>query len=200
MKKWQLFISILVLFCGCVSADNQKLPYKTQNVDYGSFTIELPVNWKPLTVEYEDSAVGNIQIDNTSFISFDLGQYSNNLNEDDFEDYYELMDGKVYLIDKSSSRNNRKLNYFGKADNATLEKVRKSNVKWVAIDGYKTKVLIAKKTGVGLTGIYIDSLGLENGTKVKFVMSGKDLSLQQQGQFLTAIKTLKFFNKPTVLK
>jgi hypothetical protein len=200
MKKWQLFIPILVLFYGCMSVDNQKLSYKTQNVDYGSFTIELPLNWKPLTVEYEDSAIGNIQIDSITFIGFDIGQYSNNLDEDDFEDYYEIMDGKVYLIDKSSSRNNRKLNYFGKTDNVTLEKVRKSNVKWVTIDGYKTKLLTAKKPGVGLTGIYIDSLRLENGTKIKFVMSGKGLSSQQQDQFLTAIKTLKFYNKPTVLK
>lgn len=171
----------------------------TKLIDYGSFTMEVPLNWKPLAVEFEDSAIGNIQIGKKSFISFDLGQYSNPLNEDDFGEYYKISDGNIYLVDKSSTLKNKKLNYFGKVDSINLEKVRRDKVEWIIIDGFKTKLLTPKKAGRGFVGVYIDSLSNDNGTKIKLMMSGY-LTPTQQEEFMSAIKTLKFYNKPTALK
>jgi len=188
------------LLQGCIMHNDKKTAYKTKLVDYGTFTMQVPLTWKPLTVEYEDSAVGNIQIDEHTFIIFDCGRYSNPLNEDDFDDYYTISDKKVYLVDKSSTPNNRKYNYFGKADSTTLEKVRRSKIEWISLDNYNAKLLVPKKPGAGITGVYIDSLWDDNGGKIKFVMSSSTLTTTQQNQLLTAFKTLKFYHQPTALK
>jgi len=197
-RSFVLLLIGIALF-GCNT--NNKPPYKTKLIDYGSFTMEVPVGWKPGEVYIEDSAVGQIQVDSNKFIGFDLGAYSNPLNEDNFGDHYTIEDHKIYLVDKSSTSNKQKLTYYSVADSADLQQVRQSKVEWIKIDGYPTKLLVEKIPGKGITGIYIADLWNGDGGKANFQISSPNLSSIQQLQFIAAIKTLKFYaNKRTELR
>jgi len=192
MKTRSLILLLLgIALLGC--SINNKAPYKTKLIDYGSFTMEVPVGWKPSDVYVEDSAVGHIQIDSNKFIGFDLGLYSNNLNEDNFGDHYTVEDHKIYLIDKSSTPNNQKLTYYAEADSANLQKIRLSKIEWIKIDGYDAKLLVTKIPGKGTTGVYIANLWSGSSAKANLQISGHNLSSTQQLQLITAIKTLKFY-------
>ncbi|AMR34241.1 hypothetical protein A0256_23705 [Mucilaginibacter sp. PAMC 26640] len=163
----------------------------TKLIQYPQFSIRVPKQWVRLEVETEDSFFGYIQIGKDEFVGFDLGWYSNNLNEDEFGDYYQVEDGKVYKFRRSKKRKERLL--IGKADSTTLESVRRNKVAWIYIDGHKAKLITPKVTTRGTTGVYIDSLWMQGCCKVKFQMSTSNLTFLQQQQLIAAIKTLKFY-------
>src|SRR5688500_6116296 len=80
MKKFLTAIIVIGL-----TACNQttKPRIDTKIMDFGSFTIETPQSWKAIKEQGVDSYVGSIAIDNQDTLSFDLGQYSNKLYEND---------------------------------------------------------------------------------------------------------------------
>ncbi|MFM9951533.1 MAG: hypothetical protein ACKV1O_26600 [Saprospiraceae bacterium] len=71
---------LLLLFIGC---ENNKQTTDYQTLDLGLFTIETPNGWTKIEAQGVDSYVGQIVIDNTDTLHFDLGWYSNKLNEYD---------------------------------------------------------------------------------------------------------------------
>jgi len=123
-------------------------------LDFGSFTIEAPNNWTKVKVQGIDSYVGRIAIGNTDTLEFDLGPYSNSLNENDDD-----------------------------------------QVSWAIIDGRKSKIVKQSKSGVGITGIYIDSLWKNDWDVIRFNLYGMNLHPDNQRLLLKTIQTLKFFNK-----
>lgn len=69
-------------------------------------------------------------------------------------------------------------------------KINKNHFK--SISGYNAKIVSPKKSGNGLTGIYIDSLGTSSIGKIKFNLYSLNLNTKNQKELLTAIKTIKF--------
>ena len=90
--KWTLIG--LYSFC-CVLCYGQKHVQKTKTVDFKKFTIAVPVEWEWIKVKGEDSYVGEIQIDNKTKLNFDMGYYSNPLDDDEdlTKNYYIKIDG-----------------------------------------------------------------------------------------------------------
>lgn len=177
-----LSLLILLLFCSCKT---QKKNTESHLLDFKSFTIETPVLWTKITSRGIDSYVGGIQIDSTEVASFDLGLYSNDLNEfvklnlhDTTYAFVSTSDSPTLIVDSNF-----------------MEKIKKCKVVWDTIDGYKAKLVIPINSGFGVTGVYIDSLWQLNSQNVKFQLSGNNLNPANETKFLKAIKTLRFHGK-----
>ena len=156
-------------------------------LDFGSFTIETPDNWTQIEEQIPyDSFVGSIAVDANDTIYFDLGLYSNNLTE-----YLKMNDGNstlFYLKENSS-------NHIVKGDSLTIDSLVKSKFIWDIIDHRKAKIVAPKISGIGTTGIYIDSLWKVEDNIDKFNLYGTDLNPVTEKLLLESIKTLKFIQK-----
>ncbi|MFD0749785.1 hypothetical protein ACFQZS_06505 [Mucilaginibacter calamicampi] len=160
--------------------------------------MEVPKNWKRVDVKGIDSFVGRIDIDSAKSIGFNMGWYCDNLEEGKFTDYYNIDFGNVYIPDTSKKRatdNTTYWKYFGKADRATIAKVKRQVSVYTNIDQYRAKIVTPKVTGIGITGVYIDSLWKAGDSPEGFVLCGENLTFKQQRQLLSAIKTLRFYQK-----
>ncbi|WPU96810.1 hypothetical protein SNE25_14905 [Mucilaginibacter sabulilitoris] len=194
--KFIFALLVIVTACSNNQKQNNCKDANLKLLDYGTFTIQVPKQWRKMEVgPPEDSYVGYIQINEKALVSFDFGRYSNSLNEDDNNYYYQIEDGKVFMIEKSSTPNNVKLKYFGIADSATLEKVRRNKIEWIKVDGKTAKLITPKKHGVGTTGVYIDNLWIVQGSKIKIQINAQNLPKEQEKQLLSAIRSLKFYQK-----
>lgn len=187
-------IFICLLLSNCTNTAKKStigLTYRTKLIDYGTFIIEVPESWVNEGIGVEDSYVGNIKIGKDSLVSFDLGKYSNSLNEEGGE-YFDITEGNVYVPDKSSRPEKRAWKIFGKADSATLEKVKRNKVKWDYIDNYRAKLVVPKIKGIGTTGVYFDSLWANGDSKIGFVLARRNLKPIHQQQLLNAVYSLHF--------
>ncbi len=176
MKK---YLIIVFTFFLCCTNGNKTL-------DFEQFTIEVPNNWQVINERGIDSYVGRIAIDETDTISFDLGWYSNSLED---EEEYMIEDGSVYLKDIKKPNSYK---FYGKADTTDLEKFKKTERIIAMINNRKVEIVKPKKSGYGITGIYIDSLWGKEFQIDKFQLNGKDLKTENEILLLKAIKTLKF--------
>ena len=130
-------------------------------LDYGYFTILVPESWKQVNVKGIDSFVGEINIDSTTVINFDLGWYSNSLSEGRSTTYYSVESGNIYIPDitiKQNLKDPTHWKYFGKADSNKVEKLKREHTTWFNIGNYRAKLITPKRIGLGTTGVYIDSL------------------------------------------
>jgi hypothetical protein len=75
------------------------------------------------------------------------------------------------------------------------DKYRKNNVTWDTIDGRKAKIVYPRKSGVGITGVYIDSLWISGADVDRFNLYGVNLSADNERQVLKSLQTLKFRKK-----
>ena len=184
MKK---FLKISIILFGLLSCDSRKTTDDAKTLDFGSFTIETPNGWTKIKERGIDSYVGRIAIDESDTLEFDLGRYSNDLTE-----YQEVKmgDGKIYYISSYDTAYSTTL-----VDSANKEKVVKSNVTWDTIDDRRAKVLSPIKSGIGTTGIYIDSLWQAGSDASKFNLYGTNLKPANGKAVLLAFKTLKFHKR-----
>jgi hypothetical protein len=174
---------LLVLLISC--SDNNTKTGK-QILNFGSFTIEVPNSWTKLKGKGVDSYVGRIAIDNVDTVDFDLGWYSNKLTED-----------AQQIVGRSKFRDNDKLDTseIGKVRNQNREDTDiyiKNKISWDTIDGRKAKIVSPIKSGIGTTGIYIDSLWISGSDVDRFNLYGNNLKPSNEQLFLVALKTLKF--------
>lgn len=148
-----LLTIILATLPGCT--DKQRGGTKT--LDFGEFTIDVPSTWQTVRTKGMDSYVGLMTLDHGDTVSFDLGWYSNSLEE---EYKFKVENGDVYLKNEKESISNSVLfGFYGKADTVDIEKFKVNNVTWTTIDGKRAKLIQPKNTGTGTTGIYFDSCG-----------------------------------------
>src|ERR1700733_2575280 len=129
MRTSTLFAAIFLYACspGRQMGNKQLLTFDSY---MGSFSIEAPNTWTKIKEQGIDSYVGRIAIDTKDTLGFDLGYYSNDLTEQEPDDYT----GNDY------------------------QKHTKTKVQWDSINGRYAKLVIPKKYGIGVSGIYIDSL------------------------------------------
>ena len=178
MKQLVFAIFFSTLLVSCTQNDRQ-----TQILDFGTFTIETPKGWKKIHQRSIDSQVGCIAIDTKDTLYFDLGWYSNDLNE-----FGEIdIDGKKFYIDPSVNGHHARI-----YDSSAKEELIKSDVSWTKIDNLNAKILSPIKSGIGTTGIYIDSLWERGADVDKFNLYGRNLSPKNERDALAAFKTLKF--------
>lgn len=72
------------------------------------------------------------------------------------------------------------------------DKYKKNNVSWDTIDGRKAKIVFPRNSGIGTTGIYIDSLWQSGSDVDRFNLYGINLKPTNEKLFLQALRTLKF--------
>jgi hypothetical protein len=120
---------------------------ETKTLDFGEFTIDVPSTWQPVRAKGIDSYVGLMTLDHGDTVSFDLGWYSNPLEE---EYKFKVENGDMYLMNEKESTSNSVLfEFYGKADTVDIEKFKVNNVTWTTIDGKRAKLLQPKNIGTG---------------------------------------------------
>jgi hypothetical protein len=178
----------LFFFFGCLDSRHKS---DKQTLDFGSFTIETPKGWTRIKAQGIDSYIGEIAIDNTDTLHFDLGWYSNNLNE------YEptILDSSMISSIDTSLVNISEIIFVKNSRRVDPDKYKKNNVSWDTTDGYIAKIVFPRQSGIGTTGIYIDSLWQSGSGIDRFNLYGNNLSSVNEKKLLAALKTLKFHRK-----
>jgi hypothetical protein len=173
------------LLVGCTDI---KLKGDKQVLDFGLFSIETPNGWTKIKERGSDSYVGRIAIDKTDTLSFDLGWYSNKLDE---PEPTILNSSLIGSIDTSTVDMNDVI--FVK-NGALVDpgKYKKNNILWETIDGRKAKIVFPRQSGIGTTGIYIDSLWQSGSAIDRFNLAGLNLKPVNEKSLLEALRTLKF--------
>ena len=182
--KMQKLLIITIISAGLISCTETKTAGETKALDFGAFTIETPNTWTKIKVSGIDSYVGRIAIDEGDTLNFGLGWYSNDLTE--YQDV-KLGNGRTYYISAADTAYSPTL-----VDSANKDAVVTRNVTWDTIDARGAKILAPIKTGIGTTGIYIDSLSQAGSDVDKFNLYGTDLKSHNEKKVLAAFKTLKF--------
>ena len=166
---------------------------QTNTLDFKTFTIEVPKTWDAIQEKGTDSYVGRIAIDNNDTLFFDLGWYSNSLGE---EKPYIIENDRVLIINEhKSTATNSFYEYYGRADTTDLEKFLKNKISCQKIDNKNAKIVRPKRSGIGITGVYIDSLWVAGCGIDRFCLSGNNLKPKNERILLEALKTIKFFQK-----
>jgi hypothetical protein len=192
MPPRQMRLRYAILLLTLLSCTDKKRG-GTKTLDFGEFTIAVPSTWQPVRAKGIDSYVGLMTLDHGDTVSFDLGWYSNPLEEE-----YKFMveNGDVYLKNEKESTSNSVLfEFYGKADTVDIEKFKINQVILTTIDGKKAKIIRPRQTGYGMTGIYFDSLWVAGSGTDRFQMNGTDLHPDNERQLLKAFETLKFTKK-----
>jgi len=188
---------ILLLFTivfGLTASSQTELRRDTTTLDFGLFTIETPKSWTKIKERGTDSYVGRIAIDNKDTLDFDLGWYSNKLYETG--DTIILHKSLINSID-TSAMNIAEILFVDDSSSNYLnpDKYRKNNYSWDTIDGRKAKIIYPRQSGIGTTGIYIDSLWVGGSDIDRFNLYGINLKPENEKKVLQAIRTLKFHKK-----
>jgi hypothetical protein len=175
------FLLLLILSC-----TDKKFNVNNQILDFGAFSIEAPNSWIKINRQGADSYVGIIAIDKNDTLNFDLGWYSNDLTEH-----------VPQIIERSMLKNIDALDttqfiIVESTKGIDPNKLKKTKVVLDTIDGYKTKVVIPKQSGIGITGIYIDSLWKSGSGNDRFNLYGTNLKPENEKIFIRVIKTIKF--------
>jgi hypothetical protein len=160
----------------------------TKTLDFGEFTIDVPATWQQVKATGIDSYVGLMTLDNGDTVSFDLGWYSNSLEE---EYNFMVQDGDVFLR-REITPDSGVYEFYGKVDTVDIEKFKVNNVTWTTIDGKRAKLILPKRTGSGMTGVYFDSLWVAGSGIDRFQMNGTNLHPDNERQLVKAFETLKF--------
>jgi hypothetical protein len=82
--------------------------------------------------------------------------------------------------------------YRAKSPQFDLDDFRKQNVFFKEVAGVKGKLILPRVDGVGVTGLYVDSLTHNEGGKVSFNMYGTNLSTSQQETLVGIFESIRF--------
>jgi hypothetical protein len=84
----------ILIFCfSCIGRQE-----KVKTIDFKKFSLETPSTWDKFKLWIEDSYVGGIKLDSGDEVTFDLGLYSNRLDDIDSLTHnfkWILIDGRV---------------------------------------------------------------------------------------------------------
>jgi hypothetical protein len=176
------------LFLLMISCTDSKPKDGKQTLDFGSFSVETPNGWTKIKEKGIDSYVGRIAIDKTDTLEFNLGWYSNKLNEDDPT----ILDSSMIGAIDTSIADIKDIIFVKNRALVDPDKYKKNNFSWDTIDGRKAKIVFPRQSGIGTTGIYIDSLWQSGSDVDRFNLYGVNLKPDNERLFLAALKMLKF--------
>jgi hypothetical protein len=175
---------IILLFISCTDIKPKKAKH---TLDFGSFTIETPSSWTKIRAKGIDSYVGKIAIDSNETLYFDLGWYSNTLTEDEPQ-----IVERSLLQHMSNTVDTSDLIIVDSRNGIDPDKYKRNNISWDTIDGRKAKIVSPIRSGIGTTGIYIDSLWQAGSDIDRFNLYGNNLKPANEKSLLEALKTLRF--------
>ncbi|GHE69424.1 MULTISPECIES: hypothetical protein [Roseivirga] len=174
-RYWLISLLVLPVLGACSDS---------QIIDYGEFEIEVPLDWKTVSIQGIDSDVGGLITSEGDTLIYDLGWYTFDPEEEDVEFQYNL----VYLEGLKANE---------EVDIDSLYERRidiKHSYETAEIDCFKAK-LVMPLDSLGLfTGVFIDSLSVSDGGVTKFGFYGTDLDKRIQQEFISAIRSISFKN------
>lgn len=185
----KLLTAIFILGLTACSQTKPNTEFKTLN--FGLFTIETPQAWAKVKVHGIDSYVGRIAIDDKDTLDFDLGWYSNSLYEYDPN----ILDSSLISQIDTNDVNFHSYVFVKSRKAVDPDEYRKNNVSWDTIDGRRAKVVYPRISGIGVTGVYIDSLWQAGMGVDRFNLYGTNLKPDNEWKVLQALRTLKFHKK-----
>ena len=180
----------IVLF-GLLACHQIQPKQNIKTLDFGAFTIEIPKSWTQIKEKGTDSYVGRIAIDEKDTIDFDLGWYSNKLDEIDPT----ILDSSMMADIDTSGGPNRNIIWVKNMRAVDLDNYRKNNVSWDIIDGRRAKIVYPRQAGIGTTGVYIDTLWISGTAVDHFNLYGDNLRPDIEKEVLQAIRTLRFHKR-----
>jgi hypothetical protein len=186
MKRLLTLISLI----GLTTCNQSNHKSDTKTIDFGAFSVRTPQSWQQIKARGTDSYVGRIAIDEKDTLDFDLGAYANTLSESEpaimdrsmlryFEQIGQRVDTSEMIIVES-----RKV--------IDPDKYKKQNVSWDTIDSLKAKIVYPRRSGIGITGVYIDSLWVRGLDIDRFNLYGDNLKPANEKKVLEVLRTLKF--------
>lgn len=187
MKK---FLTAIIVI-GLTACNQTKPKGDTKTLDFGAFSIETPKSWTAIKEHGVDSYVGSIAIDDKDTIAYDLGWYSNRLYEYDPT----ILDSSMMANIDTSMVDTSEVIFVKNKMKVDPDKYRKNNVLWDTIEGRKAKIVYPRKSGIGTTGVYIDSLWVSGSDVDRFNLYGENLKPYNEKKVLQALRTLKFRKK-----
>ena len=182
---------ITILIFGLFACNQTNTKADTKILDFGVFTIETQESWTKIKEQGTDSYVGRIAIDNNDTLDFDLGWYSNKLYETDVT----ILDSSMMNLVDTNAADFYSIIFVKDKNLVDPDKYRKNNISWDTIDGYKAKIVYPRQSGIGITGIYIDSLWQAGSDVDRFNLYGTNLKPDNEKKLLAALQTLKFHKK-----
>ena len=177
-----------IIIIGLTFCSPSQRGHDTKILDFGSFTITVPQSWGKIEHQGIDSYVGAIAIDERDTLEFDLGWYSNKLYEDDPT----ILDSNMISDIDTSMMDTSEVIFVKNRMSVDPDKYRKNNVSWDTIDGRRAKIVYPRISGIGTTGVYIDSLWISGSGVDRFNLYGDNLTPENERKVLKAIETLKF--------
>ena len=183
--------TLLIVFFGLSSCRHGQPDQNTKTLDFGAFSIETPKSWTQIRERGTDSYVGRIAIDAKDTLEFDLGWYSNNLYEYDPT----ILDSDMISSIDTFRRNIRDIIFVKNSRHLDPDKYRRNNISWDTIDGRKAKIVYPRESGIGMTGIYVDSLFISGSEVDRFNLYGNNLRPSNEREVLAALRTLKFHKR-----
>ncbi|UWY26792.1 hypothetical protein N4T20_13795 [Flavobacterium sp. TR2] len=182
-----IFGSILIISC------KPKSEFKT--IDFVEFEITVPRQWNELKFKGIDSYVGGIITPEKDSLIFDIGRYSSDITEEDFVIIYDKR--RYNELNENEKKLLKKENYLiidSISQEVDREKYRRQKFVVEKVDCFQAKFITPRKSGLGVTGIYIDSLrgNSKDFTKVRMCFYGYNLKQRTQQQFVNALRTIKF--------
>jgi hypothetical protein len=184
------FITAILIF-GLFACNQTQSKHDTKILDFGSFTVEVPTSWTKIKEKGFDSYVGKIAIDNKDTLDFDLGWYSNKLYETEIT----ILDSSMMNSIDTNAVNFYSIIFVKDKNLVDPDKYRKNNISWDTIDGYRAKIVYPRQSGIGITGVYIDSLWQAGSDVDRFNLYGRNLKPDNEKKVLEVLRTLKFHKK-----
>jgi len=186
MKRFLAIITVLSL----AACNQSKSRHDTKEMNFGAFIIETPQSWKQIKAKGIDSYVGGIAIDDKDTLHFDLGWYSNTLTE-----YEPQIVERSLLQHMQQPVDTTELIIVERRKGIDPDKYKKTNVSWDTIGGYRAKIVYPRQSGIGTTGVYIDSLWVAGSDVDRFNLYGIDLKPENEKKVLQVLRTLRFRKK-----
>jgi len=179
----------MIILSSCLAKEGIKM----KPSDFGAFSIDLPTNWRVNEVQGIDSYVREIVTDDGDTIHFDIGYYSSMLEEKSVRIYPVSM--IPWFIENKIDTTAMVFLDKVKIEESDREKYRKQKEVYTTIDGFSAKIVKPKDAGIGLTGVYFDSLRIGSMGKIMLQISGYNLKPKNSDLFLESIRTIKIKEK-----
>lgn len=186
------FFGSVIVFIGCKSSTesptNESKEYKTKY-----YSLQLPVSWQIIKPSNIDAHSITQFVSDKDTITAEVSCYASNLAEYDPEILPKSVENKV---DSDAIKTNYVI--FVKDEEIKkgidIDRYRKQNVVYVEkTNRYKVKLITPRKSGIGIMGMYCDSLGIDStiGT-LKMNMHGKNLSHKTERELERVIEGIIF--------
>ncbi len=178
---------ILLLLFILVSCEKES----SKTIDFDTFIITVPNNWKKVDLKGVDSYTGGIKLNNKDTLFFDYGNNTAVIN-----DVILVNDVKQFSIMKKEGFTVENF-IFSKTPKIDENQgvFHKEYYMYDTINGYIPKLKIPKEIGNGLTAICFDSINIK---KERLYLYAKDLDTLEQFQLLKAFKTIRIINTGNV--